>query len=101
MRGLTYLSKMEGGMWLDLSRTRVTDVSVLFGDRSFVNQLSSLKLSGNRIAAYRNRSFEKVVRWGPLQDLDLSDTDADDGTLEALPDGLDQPHRTSTCAGPM
>ena len=32
--------------WIDLSRTRVTDLSVLFGDSNF-DQPSSIKLSGN------------------------------------------------------
>ena len=81
--GLTHLSKMEGGAWLDLSRTRVTDVSALFGE-SFMNHLSSLKIAGNRIAPVERI----IVRWSPLGDLDLSDTDAGDWTLEALPDGL-------------
>jgi hypothetical protein len=84
--GLTHLSKMVGGQWLDLSRTRVTDVSVLFGSGSvnFVDHVSSLKLAGNRIA----RVEMPRRRWSPLFVLDLSDTDADDGTLASLSDGL-------------
>ena len=87
--GLTYLIKLPGRIWLDLSRTRVTDLSVLLGGR-FANQLASLKLSGNRIAGNRIAPFEKVdLRWSLLSDLDLCDSDADDGTLAELPDGLD------------
>ena len=86
--GLVHLNKMKCDLRLDLSRTRVTDASVLFGTR-FMNHLSTLKIAGNRIAAKRSASAERViVRWSPLGDLDLSDTDADDATLEALPDGL-------------
>ena len=59
--GLTHLSKMAGGRWLDLSRTRVTDVSVLFSDIS-VDQPSRLNLSGNRIA----RVKMPRLRWSPL-----------------------------------
>jgi hypothetical protein len=81
--GLTHLSKMAGGRWLDLSRTRVTDVSVLFSGIS-VDHPSRLNLSGNRIA----RVEMPQRRWSPLRDLDLSDTDADDRTLESLSDGL-------------
>jgi hypothetical protein len=80
--GLTYLSTMESGPALDLSRTRVTDISVLLG-LGFWNRLSHLKLAGNRIA----RGEREDPRWTALLDLDLSDSDADDGTLEAL-DGL-------------
>jgi hypothetical protein len=81
--GLTHLSKMVGEPWLDLSRTRVTDVSILFVDKGF-DQPARLNLSGNRIA----RVEIPRLRWSPLQDLDLSDTDAHDGTLESLPDGF-------------
>ena len=81
--GLTHLSKMVGEPWLDLSRTRVTDVSILFGDKGF-DQPARLNLSGNRIA----RVEIPRLRWSPLQDLDLSDTYADDGTLASLPDGF-------------
>jgi Leucine Rich repeat len=63
---------------LDLSRTRVTDVSRLPGFPATV------RLSGNRIA----RVEFGPGRWGPLQTLDLSDTDVDDRTLAALPDHL-------------
>ena len=80
--GLIHLSKMDGQQWLDLSRTRVTDLSVLFGDTSF-DQPSSIKLSGNRIA----RLKMPRLGWSPLLHLDLSDTDADDATLESLPGG--------------
>ena len=82
--GLAYLVKMANFVsWLDLSRTRVTDVSVLFESGDW-HQPSSLKLSGNRIA----RVGIAGVRWRRLHDLDLSETDADDGTLESLPDNL-------------
>jgi hypothetical protein len=84
--GLAHLSqttRQAVGRWLDLSRTRVTDVSVLFGEMSF-DQPERLNLSGNRIA----RVEIPRRRWCPLQELDLSDTDADDRTLESLPDGL-------------
>src|SRR5260370_41564697 len=74
---------MVGGPWLALSPPRVPDVSVLFADRS-LDHPSSLKLSGNRIA----RVEMPQLRWSPLVNLDLSDTDADDGTPASLPDGL-------------
>jgi hypothetical protein len=51
------------------------------------------KLSGNRIA----RVEMPQLRWSPLQDLDVSDTDADDGTLESLPDSLVNLHDLNLC----
>jgi hypothetical protein len=80
--GLIHLIDLARGRWLDLSRTRVTDVSVLFGNRG--GHPSGLKLSGNRI----DRVEMPQRHWCPLQELDLSDTDADDRTLELLPDGI-------------
>ena len=68
---------------LDLSRTRVTDVSVLLGER-YETQLSSLKLSGNQIVPLAHTE----IGWSPLHELDLSDTNADDATLKSLPDAL-------------
>jgi hypothetical protein len=81
--GLPHLRKVAGERWLDLSRTRVTDVSALF-DGSWRTIPSGLKLAGNRIASVQ--TLPKY--WCPLWELDLSDTDADDGTLESLSDGL-------------
>jgi uncharacterized protein YjbI with pentapeptide repeats len=86
--GLIHLSRMKGVRWLDLSRTRVSDASVLFGF-GLMGHLSSLKIAGNRIAANRIAHIEGFKwRWSPLDDLDLSDTDADDATLEELPNAL-------------
>ena len=86
--GLIHFKNLATSPVLDLSRTRVTDVSVLLG-RGFLNQFSKLNLSGNRITGNRVTGFERAdVWWSPLQDLDLTDTDADDGTLKSLPDGL-------------
>jgi hypothetical protein len=81
--GLVHLRKVVAGRFFDLSRTRVTDVSILFGDESREHPLG-LKLAGNRIA----RLFPFERQWCPLQELDLSHTNTDDGTLETLPDGL-------------
>jgi hypothetical protein len=81
--GLVHLRRVVDGRFFDLSRTRVTDVSVLFSNKSWEHPLG-LKLSGNRIA----RLFPFERQWCPLQVLDLSQTNADDGTLESLPDGL-------------
>jgi hypothetical protein len=81
--GLSHLRKVAGGRWLDLSRTRVTDVSALFGG-GWRTIPAGLKLSGNRIA----RVGVPPKYWIPLWELDLSDTDADDGTLVSLSDGL-------------
>ncbi len=81
--GLTHLRKVAGGRWLDLSRTRVTDVSALFGG-GWRTIPAGLKLSGNRIA----RVEIEGKQWIPLWELDLSDTDADDGTLVLLSDTL-------------
>jgi hypothetical protein len=80
--GLLHLRKVAGQRWLDLSRTRVTDVSALFGHWRTIP--GGLKLSGNRIAVVQT----PPKHWTPLMELDLSDTDADDGTLEWLSDGL-------------
>ncbi len=81
--GLPHLSKAAGERWLDLSRTRITDVSALFGG-GVQTIPAGLKLSGNRIA--RLDVPRKV--WVPLWELDLSDTDVDDGTLASLSDSL-------------
>jgi hypothetical protein len=81
--GLPHLRKVAGDRWLDLSRTRVTDVSALFGG-GWRTIATGLKLSGNRIG----RVEVPPKQWSPLVELDLSDTDADDGTLESLSDGL-------------
>jgi hypothetical protein len=81
--GLIHLIDLAHGRWLDLSRTRVTDVSILFDNRS-LGHPAGLKLSGNRI----DRVEEPQRHWCPLHELDLSDTDADDRTLELLPDGI-------------
>jgi hypothetical protein len=77
--GLTHLRKVAGDRWLDLSRTGVTDVAFLFGG-SFRTTPAGLKLSGNRIA----RVEVPQKQWSPLRELDLSDTDIDDGTLASL-----------------
>ncbi len=84
--GLEHLRHVVGGRFIDLSRTRITNVSRLFGNRSFDHPLG-LKLSGNRIARGAFH-FPEPRLMCPLQDLDLSETDASDQTLEELPKGL-------------
>ncbi len=82
--GLEHLRHVVVGRFIDLSRTRVTDVSCLFDNRA-LDQPSGLKLSGNRIA--RAFHFPEPC-WCPLQELDLSETDASDQTLEELSNGM-------------
>ena len=53
--GLEHLRHVVANRFIDLSRTRVTDVSVLFGNNS-LDHPSGLKLSGNRIAPGRSAS---------------------------------------------
>jgi len=83
--GLEHLRAVVAGRYFDLSRTRVTNAARLFGNRSIDHPLG-LKLAGNRLA--RGPILFIAPQWCPLQDLDLSDTDADDQTLASLPDGL-------------
>lgn len=83
--GLVHLREVVAGRFIDLSRTRVTDTSALFGNTSLGHPLG-LKLAGNRVA--RGSIFPSPKQWSPLQELDLSDTDADDWTLESFPEGL-------------
>ena len=84
--GLEHLRDVVAGRFVDLSRTRVTDVSSLFGNRRFDHPLG-LKLSGNRIARGAFH-FPEPKLGCPLQDLDLSDTDVSDQTLAELPDAM-------------
>ena len=91
--GLIYLRNMGGEKWLDLSRTRVTDVSVLFNVNQSWHLPSMFNLSGDRISLVEIQP----KMWCPLRDLNLSDTDADDGTLAALPDGLVNLHNLDLC----
>ena len=81
--GLTHLRNAVDDRFVDLSRTQVDDVSVLFANGR-PGSPSGLKLSGNRIAGL----FPFKRAWCPLQELDLSHTSADDGMLESLPKGL-------------
>ena len=83
--GLDYLREVVANRWIDLSRTRVTDASPLFGNNSMAYP-SGLKLSGNRLAP--GSILSPTPQWSPLQELDLSDTNLDDQMLESFPDGL-------------
>ncbi len=83
--GLEHLRHVVAGRFIDLSRTRVTDVSCLFAGRCLDHPLG-LKLSGNRIA--RGAFRFPTPFWGPLQHLDLSETDASDQTLAEFPNGM-------------
>lgn len=83
--GLEHLREAVASRFIDLSRTRVTDTSALFGNSSLTHP-SGLKLAGNRVA--RGRIFPFRRQWCPLQELDLSGSDADDRTLKSLPIGL-------------
>ena len=84
--GLEQLRGRDGIGYLDLSRTRVTNAACLFGDGSHTPLV--LKLAGNRLARGPILYSGPRQSWCYLQELDLSDTDADDGTLAALPHGL-------------
>jgi hypothetical protein len=84
--------RMDVASLADLSHSRVTDSDLVYllafrhcGQINLSDtQPSSLNLSGNRVA----RLEMPRLRWSPLLELNLSDTDADDGTLASLPDGL-------------
>ena len=84
--GLEHLRDVAAGRFVDLSRTRITDVSSLFGKRRFDHPLG-LKLSGNRIAPGAFH-FPEPKLGCPLQELDLSETDASDQTLAELADAM-------------
>jgi hypothetical protein len=71
--------------FIDLSRTRVTQPSALFGEQGLEHP-SGLKLSGIRLGGRPIFPFKSA--WCPLQELDLSFTDIDDQTLAGLPEGL-------------
>ena len=83
--GLEHLRAVVANRFVDLSRTRITDTSTLFGN-SALDQISGLKLSGNRVKS--GTVLFTRPQWCPLQELDLSGTDADDQTVESLPEGL-------------
>ena len=82
--GLEHLRPVVAYRFIDLSRTRITDTSSLFGN-SALKQPSGLRLSGNRVA---NGAIFSGRTWCPLQELDLSETDANDQTLKKFPEGL-------------
>jgi hypothetical protein len=82
--GIEHLRPVVANRWIDLSRTRVTDTSPLFG--SVLKEPSGLKLSGNRVAT--GLILPTRNAWHHLRDLDLSNTDFDDQMLDSLPAGL-------------
>jgi hypothetical protein len=81
--GLEHLRHVVAGRFIDLSRTRVTNVSSLFGNQ-FMDQPFGLKLSGNQIARGAFH-FPEPNLMCMLQHLDLSETNASDQTLAELP----------------
>jgi hypothetical protein len=81
--GLKHLRSVIAYRTVDLSRTGVTDTTSLYG-KSALEYPSVLKLSGNHIL----RIFPSVPTWNPIQELDLSQTNADDNLLASLPIGL-------------
>ncbi len=66
--GLEHLHDVVAGRFVDLSRTRITDVSSLFGNRRSDHPLG-LKLSGNRIAPGAF-NFPQPKLGCPMQELD-------------------------------
>jgi Leucine Rich repeat len=83
--GLEQIRQVVGDRFIDLSRTRITDTSALFGDRWRDHPLG-LRLSGNQVA--NGTIIPPLKVFCQLQALDLSDTDADDATLAKIPVGL-------------
>ncbi len=81
--GLEQISHVVGGRFIDLSHTQITNVSRLLSGRPR-DQPLGLKFSGNRIAPGAF-GFSAGPVWTPLQELDLSDSDAGDQTLEEFP----------------
>ena len=82
--GLAELRHVVGSRFVDLSRTKVKDTSLLFSGFSFQEQPLGLRLSGNRFAGGRIFPARLNSRC-PLQELDLSETDCDDRTLNEFP----------------
>jgi hypothetical protein len=85
--GIAHLIPVVGERFVDLSRTEVTDTSELFLGHTFRDAPLGIRLSGNHVAGGKIFPAELSV-YCPLQELDLSESDADNQTLEAFPIGV-------------